>query len=105
MNRFRTLAASILLAPCAVLADDAATATPQIPPPDCHKPVMPSGVRRADDTSDFDAKVQKYQACIQNYANTQNAIAKAYIKAANDAIESFNAYIKQVNEQRQERQQ
>ena len=72
---------------------DAATA-----PPACKQPPLPSKVRRADDVSEFNAKVEAYQTCIKAYINEQNVLANQHVAAANKAVAEANAFVNAVNE-------
>ncbi|GAC1624031.1 MAG: hypothetical protein NVS9B10_09580 [Nevskia sp.] len=83
------------LLPLAALANeptDAATA-----PPTCKKPLLPSSVRRADDTSEFNDKFSAYQECIKAYVDSQNKLANAHVNAANAAIADANAFVTETN--------
>ncbi len=79
----------------AVFAD----ATETVAGPACKKPVAPSALRKADDTSEFDDKFETYKSCVQDYAADQQKVAQKHVDAANAAINDLNAYIVQINEQ------
>jgi hypothetical protein len=95
-------AALLFLAPMtATLADDAAApaATSEVPASNtCKKPLLPSKLRKADDTSDFQEKVDTYHACIKTYADLQGELAKKHVAAANAAIKELNDFVSEVNE-------
>ncbi len=93
--------ASLLFAtliPAAALADSTTTET--IAPPSCKKPLLPSSVRKADDSTEFDERMDEYKACITAYVDQQTALSKAHVDAANSAITDSNAFFKTVNESR-----
>jgi hypothetical protein len=104
-------AALLFLAPIsATLADDAAApaATPatmddSLAPPSCKKPVLPSKLRKADDTSDFQEKVDSYRECIKTYTQVQGALANKHIAAANGAVKDLNDFVNLVNESQNEK--
>lgn len=96
---FLTLMAAAL--PLGAIADNAAPAgDPQdsMAPMTCKKPAFVSSLRKVDDDSDFQGKVQAYQECVQAYAGAQNKLAQMHASAANAAIGEFNAFIKEYNE-------
>jgi len=81
--------------PFAVLADDLTDAAAA--PPTCKKPLLPSSVRKADDTGEFNEKFTAYQDCIKAYVDAQNKYANLHVAAANKAVEDANAYVAEIN--------
>ena len=101
MNRLALFIVALTLLPgTAVFADDAAAMQDSLAPPACKKPVLPSAVRKADDSSDFDAKYEAWDDCVKAYLATQNALAQKHIDAANAAVADANAFRDRVNESR-----
>ncbi|HZR33983.1 MAG TPA: hypothetical protein VFA75_01310 [Nevskia sp.] len=94
---------ALALAPLAALADDAAAAAPTAPPTDslappaCNKPSVGPKIRKADDDSNFQERVDKYKSCMEAYASAQSQLAQQHQKAANDAVAAFNDFVKEVN--------
>lgn len=97
----RTLLASLLLA-LAPLAAHAADAVPKL---DCHQPTPPpkNGPSKAQ-VDAYNTALPKYRDCIQQYVKARSDDAKKYsalsqdnAKAANDAIEQFNSFVKRVS--------
>ncbi len=82
------------LVPTALLADELVDSAA---PPACKKPQLPSSVRRADDTSEFQEKFTVYQDCIKSYIDTQNKLATLHVGAANKAVEEANAFVNETN--------
>jgi len=97
-NSIAILFAASLLPLAAFAQDAAAPVTETISPAPCKKPLLPSKLRGADDTSDFDIKFENYKKCVSDYADAQGKLAKAHVKAANDAISDLNAFVAQVND-------
>jgi hypothetical protein len=100
----KTLLIALLAAglPLAASADDTASAPgadiqDSLAPASCKQPLLPSAVRRADDTSEFDAKLELYKTCVNKYISDQNELAKRHIAAGNAAAGAFNEFAKKLN--------
>jgi hypothetical protein len=105
MKRF-ALAATLILATGAALAQAPAATPPATPVPDIAKPkcdpkpefpgklAMQSVSRQKLFQREFNA----YKDCMSNYVNEHNALGKANIDAANVAIGEYNAVAAKVNE-------
>ncbi|MDE0853855.1 MAG: hypothetical protein OSA97_05475 [Nevskia sp.] len=100
MSRIATIAFMAMLLPLsAAIADDAAAPSAQetIPSPNCHKPVVVTKMRKADDDSEFQEKADAYKNCINAYVDAQTKLSQLHVAAANAAIAEFNAFVKAVN--------
>jgi len=94
------LVASLLaLAAGAVLAQ---TPAPSATKPACSKPDAFPG-RLASDTQKktWQKDVMTWQDCVKAYVKDQQALADAHLKAANTAIDEYNAATKEFNDQAQ----
>jgi len=103
MKKTAAVLACLLIASVVALADDKPAGSAvhdSLAPPNCTKPSMPSSVRSADDTTEFDEKVDAYKDCITTYVSDQNALAKKHMDAANGAVNEYNDFTKVVNEYR-----
>jgi len=101
MKRIFALALAIALLPALTHADSGNAQPPVL---HCQKPTPPPKHKptRAQVDS-YNQVLPKYRACIQAYVSERNADAKKYselsqanAKAANTAIEQFNALVKEV---------
>jgi len=100
MKKILLLALALQLCASSTHADESAAAPVDAAtaPPSCKQPALPSKVRRADDTSEFNPKVEAYQNCIKAYVNQQNVLANQHVAAANKAVAEANAFVNSVNE-------
>ncbi|MEZ5557880.1 MAG: hypothetical protein R3E86_04955 [Pseudomonadales bacterium] len=84
----------LLLVGVLLLAGAAAMADERVPAPACDAPVRP-----ADDQNDvlwrayLDA-VDRYRACISEYAAANWAASEAHSQAANTAVAQWNAFVR-----------
>lgn len=98
------IAASLALLPLHVcLADDTVAPAESFAPPTCKKPILPSSVRRADDTGEFMDKYEQYRQCIKDYADAHAAAAKKHTEVANAAIQEVNDFAAQINARQAEK--
>lgn len=94
------LALAITLAPALALA-----AAAQPPALDCHQPTPPPKKgASAPQVVAYNKALPKYRKCIQAYVGARTAdaqkytkLAQANAKAANEAVEVFNAFVKKVD--------
>ncbi len=92
------LAAALLAAVPAAYAADAAPA--DVPKPQCEpKPRAPGPAMRGEEMvmNRFKRDVKRYQDCMKEYIDGRKAAMQANEKAANDAVEDYNATMKQIN--------
>ncbi len=75
---------------------------PSVTKSSCNKPEAFPG-RAASETQKqtWLKDVTTWQGCVRAYVKEQQTLADAYSKAANTAVEEFNAAIKEFNEQQQ----
>jgi hypothetical protein len=96
------IAAALAAAPCWALAQSA----PEIPKPKCEpKPEMPGRVMMQDEAvrKRFQTDVDKYKTCIMTYVEERRAAIKDNEKAANGAIDEYNATIKEIQAENERR--
>jgi hypothetical protein len=100
MKRLFTVAAVAIGAAIAPIALAQSTPPADIPKPQCNKPVMP-GTRMMEEPSvrrRFQGDIDAYKKCMKDYSDARNAVAKAHIDAANEAINDYNATIKSLQD-------
>ncbi|HEU0197902.1 MAG TPA: hypothetical protein VFQ88_11920 [Nevskiaceae bacterium] len=84
----------------------ASAASPPVPALDCVQPTPPPvHGASAPQIVAYNQALPKYRACIQAYVKARGedmkhyeALAQASSKAATDAVTSFNAFVKSVND-------
>jgi len=106
MKQLLFAAFALALLPNAAPADDSAAAasapiTDSLAPPQCKKPMAFNTVRKADDDSDFQERLDKYKNCITAYAAAQGELAQKHTEAANAAVADYNAFVKEMNANKQ----
>ena len=73
----------------------AATSAPVVPKHTCTKPDMPGPARTTTELQmkRFVDELNKYKACLQAYAASQQKLAEAAVAAGNAAIIEYNAFV------------
>ena len=110
----RTLLAAALLAaaPLALAqadaskAADTAKAAPDIPKPSCGTaPELPGSTIMQDSAvrKRFESDVQRYKECMKAYVDERQAFARANAAAGNEAVNSFNAWVKALDDEQKKR--
>lgn len=104
MSLFRALVVPLLALVLAFAAgaSRAQTPAPSVTKPACSKPEAFPG-RLASDTQrkTWQKDVMTWQDCVKAYVKDQQALADAHLKAANTAIDDYNAATKEFNDQAQ----
>jgi len=100
MKHLMLAVAALLVADFAYADNSTAAATENVAPPNCKKPTIKNKVRKADSEDDFNEAAEAYKTCIDEYVNTQNDLARKHTDAANAAVDTFNAFLKQVDEKK-----
>lgn len=100
MKHLMLAVAALLVADAAFADTSTPAATETIAPPDCKKPPIMNKIRKADSDDDFNEAAEAYKTCITAYVSTQNDLARKHTEAANAAVDSFNAFLKQVDEKK-----
>jgi hypothetical protein len=68
--------------------------------PSCTKPGEHPGPSASDDRrKGWQREVDTYAECLKRYIEDQKAIANAHVRAANSAIDTFNAHMAEFKEQ------
>lgn len=109
-----TLAAALLAAAPFVLAqtdapkaaDAAAKPAPDVPKPHCGaEPELPGRTMMQDSAvrKRFETDVQKYKECVKAYVDERQAAARAHTAAGNEAVNSFNAWVKALDDEQKKR--
>ena len=97
MKRLLPIAALLIGAAIAPVSLAQSTPPVDVPKPKCEpKPVLP-GSRLMEEPSvrrRFQSELDNYKKCMKDYSDARNAIAKAHIDAANEAINEYNVTIK-----------
>lgn len=104
MQKF-LVAAAFALGAALAQAQTSAPVPPSAPPPDipkptCTKPDYPGNLASDYQMRSFNRDVKDYTDCMKRYASAQGAIAEAHTRAANAAIDEYNAFVKDVQAQR-----
>jgi hypothetical protein len=105
MNRLHALAASLVLAAALPALGQtpaptaAAPAAPSAAPPAKHncgaKPEHPGRLASDNMKRAWQRDANAYLECVKKFANEQQQIAQDYIKAANAAVDEYNASVKE----------
>lgn len=75
---------------------------PSVTKPACSKPeAFPGRLASDNQKKTWQKDVMTWQDCVKAYVKEQQAIADAHLKAANNAVDEFNAATKEFNDQAQ----
>jgi hypothetical protein len=103
MKRY-IVAAALTLAASNVLAQAPAAPAVEQPKPGCEEPgPYPGrvGMQTEDRRNKFIKAVESYKVCMMAFVEERKAVIKANETAARGAIETFNAKMKQLNEEQE----
>jgi hypothetical protein len=94
--------ARIALCMLAVFAAAGVRAQAQAPLPappkhNCEKAEYPGRLATDRRIKQFNVELEAYKACLQKFASEQKAISQIHVDAANNAINEYNDYIKELN--------
>ena len=75
---------------------------PSVAKPACTKPeAFPGRLASDNQKKTWQKDVTTWQDCVKAYVKEQQAVADAHLKAANNAVDEFNAATKEFNDQTQ----
>ncbi len=106
MSRSRVLVAPLLALVLGFAAGTIRAQTPAPAPsvtkPACSKPeAFPGRLASDNQKKTWQKDVMTWQDCVKAYVKEQQALADAHLKAANNAVDEFNAATKEFNDQAQ----
>jgi hypothetical protein len=68
-----------------------------VPKHSCKRPENPGKLASDRQMSQFRKEIDGYRDCLTAYRENMNKTAKAYVEAANGAIQEFNDYVTELN--------
>lgn len=113
MKRLTLAAVMLAAAPFAFAQADAPKAdaaaakpAPDVPKLNCGpEPELPGRTMMQDSSlrKRFETDVQKYKECVKAYVDERQAAARAHTHAGNEAVNSFNAWVKALDDEQKKR--
>jgi len=104
MSCLRALVVSLLAVGSAVISggNNAQAPAPIPAKPACSKPeAFPGRLASDAQRKTWQKDVTTWQDCVKAYVKEQQALADVYLKAANSAVDEYNAATKEFNDQTQ----
>jgi hypothetical protein len=73
------------------------TANAQVAPPSCSAPPQPRVLETVEQINAWSKRIEVYQGCLDTYIQQQKQLSDTHAKAANDARDTWNQFVKKLN--------